>query len=100
MALSHQASAVLAIAIIGGGLVAPALISLGAETLRSRISRARVPDPTPVPCDQQFWVNADRVCLTWTAPRLGGNAAAYDPANKTSEPLRWRRMAKAVKDGT
>jgi hypothetical protein len=82
MALSHHTSAVLAIAIIGGGLVAPALISLGTETLRSHIWRARVPGPAPVPCDEQFWVNADRACLTWTAPRPGGNAAAYDPADK------------------
>jgi hypothetical protein len=82
MALSHQMSAAVVIAIIGGGLVAPALISLSTEFWRSQGTRARLPDPIPLPCDQQFWVNADRACLTWTAPRVGANGAAHNPADK------------------
>ena len=31
-------------------------------------SVARVSNPTPVPCDQQSWYNADRACLSWAAP--------------------------------
>jgi hypothetical protein len=30
---------------------------------------ARVADPPPLPCRQQNWTNADRICLSWTAPR-------------------------------
>ena len=33
------------------------------------VLRAPIPDPAPVPCKQQSWYNADRACLTWTAPR-------------------------------
>jgi hypothetical protein len=30
---------------------------------------ARIPDPLPLPCQKQNWTNADRICLSWTAPR-------------------------------
>jgi hypothetical protein len=30
---------------------------------------AHIPDPLPLPCRKQNWTNADRVCLSWTAPR-------------------------------
>jgi type II secretory pathway component PulL len=30
---------------------------------------AHIPDPLPLPCRRQNWTNADRVCLSWTAPR-------------------------------
>jgi hypothetical protein len=30
---------------------------------------ARIPDPLPLPCGRQNWTNADRICLSWTAPR-------------------------------
>jgi hypothetical protein len=28
-----------------------------------------IPDPLPLPCRKQNWTNADRICLSWTAPR-------------------------------
>jgi hypothetical protein len=28
-----------------------------------------IPDPLPLPCRRQNWTNADRICLSWTAPR-------------------------------
>src|ERR1700730_12077485 len=30
---------------------------------------AHIPDPVPLPCRSQNWTNADRICLSWTAPR-------------------------------
>jgi hypothetical protein len=30
---------------------------------------AHIPDPPPLPCRRQNWTNADRICLSWTAPR-------------------------------
>jgi hypothetical protein len=30
---------------------------------------AHIPDPLPIPCRKQDWTNADRICLSWTAPR-------------------------------
>jgi hypothetical protein len=30
---------------------------------------AHIPDPLPLPCQKQNWTNADRICLSWTAPR-------------------------------
>jgi hypothetical protein len=29
---------------------------------------AHIPDPLPLPCSRQNWTNADRNCLSWTAP--------------------------------
>ncbi len=29
----------------------------------------RISDPSPLPCAQQTWPNADRACLSWTTPR-------------------------------
>jgi hypothetical protein len=30
---------------------------------------AHIPDPLPLLCLRQNWTNADRICLSWTAPR-------------------------------
>ena len=30
---------------------------------------APIPEPLPLPCSKQNWTNADRICLSWTAPR-------------------------------
>jgi hypothetical protein len=37
---------------------------------------AHVPDPLPLPCRKQNWTNADRICLSWTAPRAKITAVA------------------------
>ena len=47
-------------------LIQPAYV---AERWSPLTVRAPIPDPAPVPCKQQSWYNADRACLTWTAPR-------------------------------
>jgi hypothetical protein len=46
-------------------LVPPAHVA----TLRGQPVVAPIPEPLPVPCSKQHWTNADRICLTWTAPR-------------------------------
>ena len=39
------------------------------DTLQDRSVIAPVPEPLPLPCSKQNWTNADRICLSWTAPR-------------------------------
>ena len=51
------------------GLVGLGLIPLGAKAWQAHTARTLIPDPSPLPCDKQAWFNADRACLTWTAPR-------------------------------
>jgi hypothetical protein len=46
-------------------LVLPARVA----DLRSTPVVAHIPDPLPLPCRRQNWTNADRICLSWTAPR-------------------------------
>src|ERR1700721_2201459 len=38
-------------------------------TLRGRPVVVPIPEPLPLPCRKQSWTNADRICLSWTAPR-------------------------------
>jgi hypothetical protein len=40
-------------------------------TLRGQPVVAPIPEPLPLSCSKQHWTNADRICLTWTAPRDG-----------------------------
>src|SRR3954453_4186929 len=38
------------------------------EAWRPSAAQSPIPDLPPLPCDQQSWMNADRVCLSWTVP--------------------------------
>ncbi|SRR6266702_2874033 len=64
----HHASFSFAVSIVGGlgvlGLPAD-VVDLGAPP----VLQERFPDPLPLPCRKQNWTNADRICLSWTAPR-------------------------------
>ena len=51
------------------GLVGLGLIPLGAKAWQTHTARTVIPETPSLPCDKQPWFNADRVCLTWTAPR-------------------------------
>jgi hypothetical protein len=66
------------VAICGSSVLAvPAHVA----TSKGRPVVAPVPEPLPLPCRKQLWTNADRGCLTWTAPRdkrLQTVAAATD----------------------
>jgi hypothetical protein len=59
---------------VGAGVVAtPALLTEPAqvaEVLKPVVARAAIADPPAVPCRKQEWYNADRGCLSWTAPRV------------------------------
>src|ERR1700722_12913126 len=46
-------------------LVPPAHVA----TLLGQPVVAPIPEPLPLPCSKQDWTNADRGCLSWTAPR-------------------------------
>jgi hypothetical protein len=67
MALPQKLVLSFAVVIICGSsvLALPANVT----TLRGRPVVARVPEPLPLPCSRQNWTNADRSCLSWTAPR-------------------------------
>jgi hypothetical protein len=43
-----------------------------------RATRSPVPELPPLPCKEQSWTNADRGCLTWTAPVAGTKPEARD----------------------
>jgi hypothetical protein len=50
---------------------------------------SHIPDLPVLSCQQQFWLNADRTCQTWTAPRrevsqyLAANAVSVENAPAT-----------------
>jgi hypothetical protein len=69
----------LGIVAVLGVLTLPSTFA-GAPT--SPIASAPIPDPPPLPCKMQSWWNADRVCLSWTAPRdMGRDAVGLDRAD-------------------
>jgi hypothetical protein len=67
MALRRKVIVSFAVGIISGAsvLVLPAHVA----NLWGIPIVANIPDPLPVPCRRQNWTNADRICLSWTAPR-------------------------------
>jgi len=67
MALHRKALATLAVGIISGAgvFVLPAHVA----DLWGLPIVTHIPDPSPLPCRKQNWTNADRICLSWTAPR-------------------------------
>jgi hypothetical protein len=67
MALRRKVLVSFAVGIISGAsvLVLPAHVA----DLWGLAIGAHIPDPLPLPCRKQNWTNADRICLSWTAPR-------------------------------
>src|SRR6266576_3198084 len=68
----YRVSALLAIA-LAGSLIGFVLVSADAWRLSAR---APIPELPPLPCNEQNWTNADRVCLTWTAPLAAAEVEA------------------------
>jgi len=68
MALRRKVLVSFAVGIISGAsvLVLPAHV---VADLWGLPIVAHIPDPLPLPCRKQNWTNADRICLSWTAPR-------------------------------
>ena len=73
MARLYRVSTLLAVALVGS-LIGLVLVPPAVDAWRLRGSLAPIPDPPPLPCKEQSWPNADRVCLTWTAPREAAKA--------------------------
>jgi hypothetical protein len=67
MALPQKLALSFAVVIICGSsvLALPGHVA----TLRGQSVAAPIPEPLPLPCRRQNWTNADRICLSWTAPR-------------------------------
>jgi hypothetical protein len=67
MALRRKVLVSFAVGIISGAsvLVLPAHVA----DLWGLPIVAHIPDPLLLPCRKQNWTNADRICLSWTAPR-------------------------------
>jgi hypothetical protein len=67
MALRRKVLVSFAVGILCGAsvLVLPAHVA----DLWGKPVAAHIPDPLPLPCGRQNWTNADRICLSWTAPQ-------------------------------
>jgi len=67
MALRRKVLVTFVVGIISGAsvLVLPAQVA----DLWGLSIVTHIPDPLPIPCRRQNWTNADRICLSWTAPR-------------------------------
>jgi hypothetical protein len=75
MAFRRQLSIAFAAGVIGTLGVLMQLAHV-AELWRPSVVLAPIPDPHPLPCNNQSWYNADRICLSWTAPRDDARPAA------------------------
>jgi hypothetical protein len=67
MALRRKVLVSFAVGIISGSSVL--VLSAHVADLWGLPIVANIPDPLPLPCRSQNWTNADRICLSWTAPR-------------------------------
>jgi hypothetical protein len=67
MAFPQKVLLSFAVVIICGSSVLALPVRVAA--LQSRPVVALVPEPLPLACRKQHWTNADRGCLSWTAPR-------------------------------
>jgi len=67
MALRHKMLVPLVVGIICGSSVL--VLPMHVADLWGTPVAAHIPDPLPLPCQRQNWTNADRICLSWTAPR-------------------------------
>jgi hypothetical protein len=97
MAFSRYVSVAFAAGLVGtiSSLIQPAHV---AELWSAPVARAPIPDPPPLPCKKQSWYNADRICLSWTAPRnntqhsqlrlMGSPTKVEVAANRLSENKR------------
>jgi hypothetical protein len=59
-----------AIVVSGGAIVGVGALALPNNSRHSAslLATGQISDLPSVPCEQQLWLNADRVCQTWTTP--------------------------------
>ena len=67
MALRQKMLVSLVVGIVCGSSVL--VLPVHVADLWGKPVAGHIPDPRPVPCQKQNWTNADRICLSWTAPR-------------------------------
>ena len=67
MALRQKLLVSLVVCIVCGSSVL--VLPMHVTDLWGKPVAAHIPDPLPLPCQRQNWTNADRICLSWTAPR-------------------------------
>jgi hypothetical protein len=84
MALTRRAHAAPKVAVAGALALVVVLLLVSFVSVAWRPSHllARFPEPAFEPCEKQPWVNADRACLTWTAPRAGVNGPIHNVVEK------------------
>jgi hypothetical protein len=84
-----------------GGYAGLCLLGPTDET-QTAVAAARIPDPPPVPCGMQAWPNADRKCLSWTAPQPVVAEAKTDGAPKVgpAAPAPGKRAGPAAQPST
>ena len=80
MALPQKVLLSLAVVIVCGSsvLALPAHVA----ALRGRPVVAPISEPLPLPCSKQHWTNADRICLSWTAPLHGTHQTTTVATNR------------------
>jgi hypothetical protein len=67
MTLFRRVFSLFALAVVG--YLSALILMPPADAWMPRVIRAQNPESSALPCHGQQWPNADRVCLTWTAPR-------------------------------
>lgn len=82
MALTRRAHAALTVAVAGALALVVVLLLVSLVAWRPSHLLARFPEPAFEPCEKQSWVNADRACLTWTAPRAGVKGPIHNVVEK------------------
>ena len=82
MALARRAHAALKVAVAGALVLVVVLLLVSLVAWRPSHLLALFPEPAFEPCEKQSWVNADRACLTWTAPRAGVKGPNHNVVEK------------------
>jgi hypothetical protein len=84
-------------AILGVGVLAlPLHYSRQSSTL---LATGQISDLPSVPCEQQLWLNADRLCQTWTMPHPDVQRV-LSPGSAPAEPSRQPPPTAAPATGT
>jgi hypothetical protein len=65
--------------------------------LRGQLAVAPIPEPLPIPCEKQNWTNADRGCLSWTAPQDKMGQATTVTPRKIDGPVAAGRVRRHEK---
>jgi hypothetical protein len=81
-----------AIVASGGAIIGVSVLAVPLHSRQSSplLATGQIGDLPSVPCDQQLWLNADRVCQTWTTPHPNVQRVLSpepSPAEPSRQPL-------------